>query len=341
MSFAHKLLNWFDGSGRKDLPWQRDRTFYRVWVSEVMLQQTQVNTVIPYFKRFISRFPDIYSLARASLDDVLHLWSGLGYYSRARNLHKTAQLVCDYYEGEFPHDIDNVVSLPGIGRSTAGAILALSKGERQPILDGNVKRVLCRYHAIEGRPGQTSIEKKLWQLAEEHTPYERISEYTQAIMDLGATLCRRRRPHCGLCPFEEDCLAHARGEEEKYPNRKSSGKIPVHESVFLVIRGEEKHLLLEKRPPAGIWGGLWSFPQLSHLNEIDQWCGREGLQILEKEALPPFRHTFSHFHLEINPVKLKVVKADLRTVREGAFLQWHSPEEIEKIGLPAPVKKLL
>ena len=339
--FSSRLLKWFDHSGRKDLPWQTERTPYRVWVSEIMLQQTQVSTVIPYFERFIKRFPHISSLAHASLDDVLHLWSGLGYYSRARNLHKAAQIVHLDYNGEFPRQIDEVLGLPGVGRSTAGAILALSRDERHPILDGNVKRVLCRYHAIEGHPGQSAIEKKLWKIAEEYTPCKRIADYTQAIMDLGATVCRRSKPRCGSCPFKGGCLAHSRGEETDYPQSKTGKEIPIRKALFLMIRGEEGHILLEKRPPSGIWGGLWSLPQISYEESIESWCLNEGFQILEKERLPSFRHTFSHFHLQINPVKIKVLKTPVSLVMEKENLQWHSQENLSRLGLPSPVSKLL
>lgn len=341
LSFAERLLHWFDRCGRKDLPWQVDRSPYRVWVSEIMLQQTQVATVIPYFNRFMKRFPHVTSLAHATLEDVLHLWSGLGYYSRARNLHKSAQRIFNHYGGKFPSHFDDLVSLPGIGRSTAGAILALSMGERYAILDGNVKRVLCRYHAIEEWPGKASVEKKLWQLAHEQTPHDRIADYTQAIMDFGATLCKRHKPECSLCPLENDCLAHERGDEEKYPKPGKGKKIPMRRTHFLLVYSEEGHVLLEKRPPRGLWGGLWTMPQLSDLTEIGMWCKNNGLKVVQLETLDPFRHTFSHFRLHINPIKIKVLKSDSLVAGEVETLQWHSPDSIAGLGLPAPVRKLL
>lgn len=257
--FTSKITDWYINSGRHDLPWQQEITPYRVWVSEIMLQQTQVVTVIPYFNTFIKRFPTIISLAMASIDDVLHLWSGLGYYSRARNLHKTARLIRDEFKGIFPKQIDDLMSLPGIGRTTAGAILALSMEKPYPILDGNVKRVLCRFHAIEKWPGEKHTEKQLWLLSESYTPVKDVAAYTQAIMDLGATICTRRQPLCGACPVSEECVARQRGIENELPTRKLKKSLPVKETIFAMIENKSGAFLLERRPPVGIWGGIVEF----------------------------------------------------------------------------------
>src|SRR5690606_8097985 len=246
--FARRLLAWFDRCGRHDLPWQRDRRPYAVWVSEIMLQQTQVATVIPYFERFVARFPDVEVLAEASLDDVLALWSGLGYYARARNLHRAAQLVVERYGGDLPDSLDELMALPGIGRSTAGAILAQAHGVRAPILDGNVKRVLARHAGIEGWPGEREVEQTLWAIADERTPSERVADYTQAIMDLGAMLCTRRRPACTVCPVVEDCRACRLGIQERLPSPRPKRERPRRRRMMLVVRDSQGRVLLERRP---------------------------------------------------------------------------------------------
>jgi len=258
---AERLVRWSARHGRKHLPWQREPTPYRVWVSEIMLQQTQVGVVIGYYERFMARLPALADLAGAPLDDVLGLWSGLGYYSRARNLHRAAVLVRDRHDGEMPRDLDALVALPGIGRSTAGAILAFSYGDRHPILDGNVKRVLCRYHGIEGWPGQSAVERALWALAERHTPHDGVAAYTQAIMDLGATLCVRARPPCSLCPIEADCVARREGVQARIPAPRPRRAVSRRQTAFLVLRAPRGALLPERRPPPGIRGGLWCFPE--------------------------------------------------------------------------------
>ena len=255
-SFAHRVLKWYHSHGRKDLPWQQDRTAYRVWVSEIMLQQTQVDTVIPYYQRFMARFTDLPSLAAASEDEVLHHWSGLGYYARARNLHKTAKILCQQYDGDFPSDLEQVNALPGIGRSTAGAILAQAHGLKHAILDGNVKRVLSRYHAVEGWPGHSKVQTELWRYAEQHTPDTDLVDYTQGIMDLGATLCTRSRPRCEACPLVDDCEAFNTLRTGELPHAKPKKTIPVKTARMLVLLNKASHVMLEKRPPIGIWGGL-------------------------------------------------------------------------------------
>ncbi len=343
-TFSQRLLRWFDRHGRHDLPWQQSQTPYRVWVSEIMLQQTQVTTVIPYFERFTRRFPEIIDLADAEQDEVLHLWTGLGYYARARNLHKAAQQIRDEHDGRFPETLEEVVTLPGIGRSTAGAILTLACQQRHPILDGNVKRVLCRYHAIEGWPGSTAVQKELWQLAQHHTPTSRNSDYTQAIMDLGATLCRRSRPACDLCPMQRDCQAYAQNRQGELPTPKPKKEIPVRATTMLLLRREDNEILLQQRPPTGIWGGLWSLPELpAAMNDpaIEQWSEHNlGLGLTVKQRWPQLRHTFSHFHLDIEPV-VGVLKSGGRRIADELPQQWHPLHQPPAFGLAAPVKNLL
>ncbi len=327
--------------GRRDLPWQANPTPYRVWVSEIMLQQTQVATVIPYYERFLARFPDVHALAGASPDQVLHYWSGLGYYARARNLHAGARLVAARFRGGFPEDLDEAMALPGIGRSTAGAILSLACGQRHAILDGNVKRVLARFHAVEGWPGQASVQKKLWALAERHTPPTRVADYTQAIMDLGATLCTRGQPACGQCPLAPDCKAHAAGRQRDFPAARPRRDLPVRKTRLLLLSNEAGGILLEQRPPAGIWGGLWSLPEVAHGQPLDAWCREHmGLRVRVIEEWPCVQHTFSHFHLEITPV-LALAEAPADGVREGRNRFWFNPENADERGLAAPVERLL
>ena len=225
-AFSKKLLTWWDKSGRKDLPWQKNINPYRVWVSEIMLQQTQVTTVIPYFEKFMTKFPNVQSLAMANVDQVLHLWTGLGYYARARNLHKTAIIICEQYSARFPCDIDTMQSLPGIGRSTAAAILSIANGAHHAILDGNVKRVLTRLHTVDGWPGENKVMQQLWQLAEQYTPKKRVADYTQAIMDLGATLCTRSKPTCEQCPAQNQCLSFLQSRQTEFPNKKPKKQSP-------------------------------------------------------------------------------------------------------------------
>lgn len=338
--FAERLLEWFDRHGRHDLPWQHKTTPYSVWVSEVMLQQTQVLTVIPYYQRFMARFTDIRALADASQDEVLALWSGLGYYSRARNLHRAARQICDEHGGEFPRQFDEVLALPGIGRSTAGAILAIAHGQHHPILDGNVKRVLSRYHAIEGWPGRREVEQQLWQLATKHTPKRRVADYTQSIMDLGATLCTRSRPDCGSCPMQEDCVAYRQQRIEAFPGRKPRRTMPTKEVVMPVVINGNSEVLLEKRAPSGIWGGLWSLPECSNDAEFEKWCVQMGADATTAESLQAFRHTFSHYHLMIQSRLVKVA-GNAGQVAEGANLAWQPLAGLAQLGLPSPVRKLL
>lgn len=336
MSFALQLLSWFDQHGRKNLPWQQDINAYRVWVSEIMLQQTQVTTVIPYYERFMQRFPRVTDLAAADQDEVLHLWTGLGYYARARNLHKTAIQVTEQLNGEFPSTQEELEALPGIGRSTAGAIRSIAFKQHAAILDGNVKRVLARHFAVTGWPGETKVAKQLWIHAEALTPAERTADYTQAIMDLGATLCVRSKPLCDLCPVREDCQARITNQINDFPGKKPKKEKPIRQTYMLLIENEAGELLLEQRPTNGLWGGLWSFPECDH-DGLEQHTANYD-SITQSETLAEFRHTFTHFHLDITPVKIRVRE------RQGiteSNQQWYSIQNPEEIGLTRPVTKLL
>ena len=337
--FAGRLLGWFDQYGRKDLPWQHPKEAYRIWVSEVMLQQTQVQTVIPYFERFMARFPNVVSLADARQDEVLQHWSGLGYYARARNLHCAAQLIRDEFDGEFPGALDTVVGLPGIGRSTAGAILSLAFDQRHAILDGNVKRVLARHEAIDGWPGKTAVVKCLWDVAERYTPTERTAAYTQAIMDLGATLCTRSKPACNACPVAADCQAFMTGTVNLFPGRKPKKEKPLRATTMLIAR-HDGHVYLERRPEAGIWGGLWSLPELDG-DAVDDWC-RDKLQSRARnpEAWKVIRHSFSHYDLDIQPIVVRVA-APLSKVADSGDATWHRIGDEPPGGMAAPVHKLI
>ncbi|MGE0387620.1 MAG: A/G-specific adenine glycosylase [Gammaproteobacteria bacterium] len=340
-TFAARLLRWWDANGRKDLPWQVDRTPYRVWVSEIMLQQTQVAAAIPYFLRFTARFGDVHALARAPIDEVLHLWSGLGYYARARNLHAAAAIVSQHHGGQLPGSIAALLELPGIGRSTAAAILALSRGERHAILDGNVKRVLARHAGVDGWPGEAEVEKRLWALAEARTPADRAADYTQAIMDLGATLCTRARAACGRCPVAGDCRALAAGRVSELPAPRPRRVVPVRSTGFMVLLDDSGRALLERRPPAGIWGGLWSFPECAPDAAAARACATGmGFSVRACEALPPLRHTFTHFHLDIAPFAMQVDCAGGAAMDAPERL-WYKAGEPVAIGLAAPVAALL
>lgn len=338
MALAAPLLEWFERSGRKHLPWQQDRTPYRVWVSEIMLQQTQVGTVIDYYHRFMQRFPDVESLAAAPMDEVLHLWTGLGYYARARNLHRAAQLVVSQHGGKFPESIEAVQALPGIGRSTAGAILALSRSQRHPILDGNVKRVLARYFAIEGFPGERHVEQKLWELADACTPAKGVAQYTQAIMDLGATLCVRSRPLCDVCPLSAGCIARAEVKQAMLPTPRPK-KVRPERTAFVVLAFRDGAALLERRPPAGIWGGLWTFPQFDELDAAHRWVEEQTASGAAAERLAPYCHSFTHFDLTLHPI---VVRADhAACIADAARYCWYDSRRPAKIGLAKPVVELL
>ncbi|MGQ0585634.1 MAG: A/G-specific adenine glycosylase [Gammaproteobacteria bacterium] len=322
MTFASRLMRWHRKHGRHDLPWQRPRTAYRVWIAEVMLQQTQVATVIPYYQRFLARFRDVAAVARAPRDAVLALWSGLGYYARARNLHQAAQQIVARHGGEFPHGFDAVAELPGIGRSTAGAILAQAFGARHPILEGNARRVFARHAGISGWPGEPRVAARLWAIAEARLPKARMADYTQALMDLGATLCTARAPQCHRCPVSADCVALKRGAVARLPSPKPRRARPRRIAQLLLIENTRGELLLERRPDRGIWGGLWCPPLVS---------GRApGTRVLAR--LPVIRHSFTHYDLELQPVRVRAAR------RAG---DWVKLRALSRYGLPAPVRKLL
>ncbi|SFM77766.1 A/G-specific adenine glycosylase [Marinobacter zhejiangensis] len=342
-SFAQRLLDWYDRHGRKALPWHHDRNAYRVWVSEIMLQQTQVATVIPYYEAFMARFPSVHALAEAPVDDVLGHWSGLGYYARARNLQKAAQQVVTEFGGDFPADQAQLESLPGIGRSTAAAILAQAFQQRATILDGNVKRVLARHHAVDGWPGQTRVLNQLWDHAESHTPTERVRDYTQAIMDLGAMVCTRSRPGCDTCPLSSSCAAYAADEATRYPGSKPKKEKPEKSTWMVILEDPDGRVLLEKRPASGIWGGLWSLPELDPALESDELaeaCERSlGLSCQDVTIQAGFRHTFSHYHLHIRPA-LIAARPQAR-VADDNDRRWLYRDEALALGLPAPIRTLL
>lgn len=341
--FQTLLLTWFDENGRKSLPWQINKTPYRVWISEIMLQQTQVSTVIPYFNRFMERFPDLPSLAKAHEDDVLLHWAGLGYYSRARNLHRAAMMILQDYQGKFPNTQDTLQTLPGIGQSTAGAILSIAFQRPTPILDGNVKRVLTRLHGITDPINDKATESRLWELAASYTPTKRIADYTQAIMDLGATLCTRSKPACGTCPFGKQCIAYRDDLTTSIPAKKAARQIPTKSAAFLILK-KGKHIFLRKRPSTGIWGGLFSLPELPGnptLTAIKRYCQQHfQIAVTSLETLTPFRHTFSHYHLLISPIVLEIKKAPLKVMEENKEI-WYNLKNPEPVGLPKPVQSII
>lgn len=371
--FQKHVLGWFEQHGRKTLPWQKDISAYRVWVSEIMLQQTQVATVIPYFEKFMNSFPNVVDLANASNDEVMAHWAGLGYYSRARNLHKAAKLVVDNFDGEFPDDIEQLQALPGVGRSTAGAIASIVFKQPASILDGNVKRVLARHDAVEGWPGKSAVHKQLWELADYYTPTARtvkkshhpIGHYTQAMMDLGAMVCTRSKPNCSDCPLNKTCLAYKHNTVTNYPGKKPKKVLPVRQTQMLVIENAEGEILLQQRPPLGIWGGLWSLPELEvndkdnsesehpknicdqHLKHVFDSLALDTKQAFKKivdniQLGEPMRHTFSHFHLDITPLHIKVPNlkhVENKVMDPGANrVVWFNNQAL---GLPAPITKLI
>jgi A/G-specific adenine glycosylase len=339
--FSKHLLQWFALFGRKTLPWQADPTPYRVWVSEVMLQQTQVATVIPYYQRFMERFPDVRSLAAAPLDEVLHLWTGLGYYARARNLQACAQVLVARWGAEFPRQVDAMMELPGIGRSTAGAILALSGGLPLPILDGNAKRVLARVFGIAGDPTSKAVLARLWTQAEVCTPAREAAAYTQAIMDLGATVCTRSRPACTLCPMNTECIAALEGRQPELPGKKLKRTRPSREAMLLIAETGSPGsaaVLVERRPATGVWGGLWSPPQFENECDAQAWCLREFGEAAQLQPLPPIDHAFTHFDLRLHPLRVRC--AAHAGVRETSDRLWYQLSAPPLIGLPQPIRRL-
>lgn len=336
-----RLLLWFDRDGRHDLPWQHPRTPYRVWLSEIMLQQTQVQTAIPYFTRFLDALPTLPDLAAADGDRVLALWAGLGYYARARNLHKAAQVCVDKHDGDLPTDFDALAALPGIGRSTAGAILAQAHGLRFPILDGNVKRTLARYHGIAGWPGSAPVEKQLWALSESHLPESRLADYTQAIMDFGATLCTRHDPACVLCPLQDDCVARREGRVAQLPEAKPGKPLPERRTLMLLLHDQADRILLARRTGKGVWNGLWSLPEAVDHDEARALLASHARADFDAgEQLPVFEHVFSHYRLHIEPLRWRIADNDA-TAGDNADLRWQPRARLHELGLPAPVKKLL
>lgn len=335
-TIAAPLLAWFDVHGRHDLPWQHPRSPYRVWVAEVMLQQTQVATVVGYFQRFMARFPDVQTLAAADDDTVMRYWAGLGYYARARNLHAAARRIVAELDGALPASLADLMALPGIGRSTAGAIVAQSHDQWAPILDGNAKRVIARLVAVELRPGTAAYDKILWACAERYTPPQRVADYTQAIMDLGATVCTRRNPDCAHCPLVDMCLAARRGLQASIPAARKRRQRPLRQATLLLIEDDAGQVLLHKRPPVGIWGGLWSLPEVPAAKTNRQFCQTLGVEPLTVTELPALRHAFTHFELAITPLRVHV---QATTGIMDAALQWYAVDTLP--GLPAPVQRII
>jgi A/G-specific adenine glycosylase len=337
---ADALIDWHGRQGRHDLPWQRERTPYRVWVSEIMLQQTQVATVIPYYQRFMQRFPDVGTLADASIDEVLHLWAGLGYYARARNLHRAAMRIRDEFNGEFPTEFEDVANLPGVGRSTAGAILALSSGGRFPILDGNVKRVLSRFFGVQGDLAERENLARLWQLAEDCTPHRHVDTYTQAIMDLGATICTRRKPLCDYCPLAERCYARYTGRQLEIPAPRRARERHTRHVFMLVAMSGSGDVLLERRPQSGVWGGLWCLPEFGTDEAARAYAGQRLRDVqIESQPLGIVEHSFTHFDLVVAPLLARC--GGVAGIMDGVDTVWYNPREPAAVGLPAPIKTLL
>ncbi|HZW86551.1 MAG TPA: A/G-specific adenine glycosylase [Gallionella sp.] len=349
-SFSSRLIAWQHRHGRHDLPWQ-GASPYHIWLSEIMLQQTQVATVIPYYQRFVGSFPSITALASASEDQVLAHWSGLGYYARARNLHRAAQLMVEKYRGEFPRDFEQILALPGIGRSTAAAICAFAYHECRAILDGNVKRVLARYCGISGHPNVKEVQAQLWQQAEVLLPLsaakhhqqngdaDAIVAYTQGLMDLGATLCKRNKPDCAACPVGDDCVAWQTGRVNELPTPRIRKAVPERHATFLLIL-HDNHILLEKRAPTGVWGSLWCLPQLGNAaSDVADYVQQNRLAVGDKSALPVFTHTFTHFKLHITPILLHLTNKPKLLQQSGNI--WLDIEDAMQAAIPTPVRKML
>lgn len=340
-SFARRLIDWQKRHGRHDLPWQGTAAPYRVWLSEIMLQQTQVTTVVGYYTRFLARFPDLPSLAAAPVEEVMALWSGLGYYARARNLHACSQILMARHGGKFPSDAAAIAELPGIGRSTANAIAVFCFGARLPILDGNVKRLLCRCFGIDGHPGTPAVESRLWQDAAAQLPPAHVATYIQAQMDMGATVCTRARPRCTACPVADLCVALKDDRVAELPAPRPRKRVPERAVTLLVLRAGER-ILLEERPPAGIWGGLLSLPELPDMPDdatVAAHCARWlGVHVGAVSPAPTFTHSFTHFRLHIRPL---FCMAGVATGTTEPQLRWIGLADLAQAALPAPVRKIL
>ena len=337
-SFSARVVRWQRAHGRHDLPWQGTRDAYRIWLSEIMLQQTQVSTVLPYYDRFLARFPHVAALAAAPGDDVMALWSGLGYYARARNLHRAAREVVARFGGEFPTAFDDLASLPGIGRSTAAAIAAFAGGERRAILDGNVRRVLARHAGIEGDPSQAAVLSRLWEVAESRLPAKDIEAYTQGMMDLGADVCSVRNPACPACPVKADCVARLEDRVNELPGKRTRAA-PKRRRIAMLVAISRGEVLLEKRPSSGIWGGLWSLPEADADADPARAIRHWGITPAQVSPLAPFEHAFTHFTLEVAPWRIDVRKAQPLAAERGAT--WLPLSDLQGAALPSPVRKLL
>ena len=337
--FASRLITWQKMHGRHDLPWQNTSEPYAIWVSEIMLQQTQVSSVIGYYRKFMQRFPNITSLALATQEDVLQHWSGLGYYSRARNLHHAATIIMEQYHGDFPQDFAIIQTLPGIGRSTAAAIASFAFNQIQTILDGNVKRVLARHFLVEGWPSSPKVEKDLWRLAEELLPKQDMVAYTQGLMDLGATLCSRSKPQCSNCPLMKTCAAYQHNRVTELPTPKPRKVIPEKFTTMLILQhGDE--VLLEKRPPTGIWGGLWSFPETDVKLGFETIILNQFAMIAEtSQPLPALSHAFTHFKLHIQPQPMQVLTVS-PNICEPKYV-WLSIDDAIGAAISTPIRKIL
>ena len=335
-TFAERLLAWYDQHGRKDLPWQHPRTPYRVWISEVMLQQTQVATVIPYFERWVSAFPDVQKLAAAPLDEILSHWAGLGYYARARNIHKAAVICATDLGGELPTQADELLALPGIGLSTANAIISQSTDRPAPVLDGNVRRVLARHTATEGWTGGSRVQKILWKEAESRLPKQRGADYTQAIMYLGALVCTRSKPDCTNCPVAQDCTALQQDLVSELPSPRPPARVKDQSFILLMMLDESGRVLLEKRPGAGVWGGLWCLPMGDSLESVAETV---GMNLETTTTLPALEHRLSHIRMSLKPVL--AVPGSAAQVKCSPRLSWFDREQQKRLGLPKPISDLL
>lgn len=337
--FSQKITIWHDAHGRKNLPWQKNKTTYRVWLSEIMLQQTQVATVIPYFEKFIKVFSTVRDLANANEDTVMSLWSGLGYYARARNLHKTAKLIVQNHNGNFPKTIEALEQLPGIGRSTAGAILSFSHDLHAVILDGNVKRVLARHFLIEEDLTKATTLKKLWLLAKRLTPKKSVAKYNQAIMDIGATICVRKNPLCHECPVKKTCKASQFQQQHELPLSIKTKKIPTKKTILLILKNNKNEICLEKRPPVGIWGSLWSLPEITHIDELDLFLKKRSFNLVSKTKRDILKHTLSHFHLNIQPIEIIVTAKNNHVMEDNQ--KWFDIKTALQQGLPKPIRTII